>query len=143
MKAAFAIWRHRICPVFDVARQIHLVGMRGERIVDASTVSLTSDDPLQKALLLVALGVDVLVCGAISRQIRHAIEGYGIRVMPFVAGDLEPVISAWLDGTLAEDRFVMPGCRGRQQDDLRRTAPEPERESPVRERRAGVRRLKS
>jgi hypothetical protein len=38
------------------------------------------------------------------------VTAYGIRVIPFVAGDLQEVIRAWLGGTLERDAFAMPGC---------------------------------
>ncbi|MBI9084641.1 MAG: NifB/NifX family molybdenum-iron cluster-binding protein [Desulfobacterales bacterium] len=112
MKVAFATWSHRISPVFDVARQVHIVEVDAGGIVGESMASLDSDISLQKALRLAELGVSVLVCGAISRPVRRAIEGYGIDVMSFVVGDLQEVISAWQAGTLGQDRFIMPGCRG-------------------------------
>lgn len=112
MRAAFATWNHRISPVFDVTRRVHLVAVDAGGIVGESMASLDSDIPLQKALCLVGLGVDTLVCGAISWPVRRAIEGYGIVVWAFVAGDLREVISAWQAGTLDQDRFIMPGCRG-------------------------------
>ena len=112
MKVAFAAWSHRISPVFDVARQVHVVEVDAGCIVGESMASLTGDIPLQKALRLVELGVSALVCGAISWPVRRAIEGYGIGVMPFVVGDLREVILAWQAGTLGQDRFTMPGCHG-------------------------------
>jgi hypothetical protein len=37
---------------------------------------------------------------------------YGVHVIPFVAGDLNEVIQAWLSGGLEDDDFAMPGCCG-------------------------------
>jgi hypothetical protein len=42
MKAAFAYWDHRIAPVFDTARRIHLVEADSGRIV-AETVDWFDD----------------------------------------------------------------------------------------------------
>jgi hypothetical protein len=41
------------------------------------------------------------------------VAAYGIRLIPFVAGDLREVIRAWLGGKLECDAFAMPGCCGR------------------------------
>ncbi|MDY0109840.1 MAG: NifB/NifX family molybdenum-iron cluster-binding protein [Candidatus Krumholzibacteria bacterium] len=114
MKAAFAYWQQRIAPVFDTARQIRLVDTAGGRITGHSELTLTGDLPVQKVLKLVELGVGDLICGAISRPMHELIEAYGIKVFPFVAGELGEVVQAWLDGSLQRDAFAMPGCCGRR-----------------------------
>lgn len=77
------------------------------------------DAPVQSALRLMALGAETLVCGAISRPVLDMFSGYGIRVYPFIAGDLQAVIDAWLRGALEGDLFAMPGCRGRTRGQTR------------------------
>lgn len=113
MKAAFAHWNNRIAPVFDIARRIHVAEAQSGRIVTETEEALADDLPLQKAVRLAELGVGTLVCGAISRPLREMVAAYGIRVVPFVAGDLREVIQAWLGGGLEGGDFAMPGCRGR------------------------------
>ena len=113
MKAAFAYWDNRIAPVFDTARQIHVVEVEAGQVVSEAPETLSEDMSVQKALRLVELGVGVLVCGAISRPMHEMVAAYGIRVVPFVAGDLREVIQAWISGDLECDAFAMPGCCGR------------------------------
>ncbi len=67
MKTAFAYWDKRIAPVFDTARQIHVVEAESGRIVREALETLESDVLVQKALRLSELGISTLVCGAISR----------------------------------------------------------------------------
>jgi len=110
MKAAFAIWNNRIAPVFDVARQIHIVETESGLATREAQESLPEEMPVQKALRLAELGVDTLVCGAISRPMHAMIIACGIRVIPFVAGNLREVIHAWQDGSIENDLFAMPGC---------------------------------
>jgi predicted Fe-Mo cluster-binding NifX family protein len=117
-------WQNRIAPVFDVGGRIVMVedgtGTRGECI-------LPQAQPLQLAENLCAQGVGTLICGAVSRSMQEALAARDIRVIGFVAGDLERVIAAWRNGEL-DDTFAMPGCRaaglgcrGRMQHTLRRT----------------------
>lgn len=113
MKAAFAHWDRRIAPVFDTARRIHVAEIEAGRIVAEREEALADDMPVRKALRLAELGVETLVCGAITRPLQAIVASYGIRVIPFVAGDLGEVIQAWLRGGLEGDDFAMPGCRGR------------------------------
>jgi predicted Fe-Mo cluster-binding NifX family protein len=113
MKTAFAYWDKRIAPVFDTARHIHLVEVDAGRIVTETQEVLADDLPVQKALHLSQLGIETLVCGAISRPLQALVTAYGIQVIPFVAGELGEVIQAWLSGNLTGDLFAMPGCCGR------------------------------
>ena len=113
MKAAFAHWDHRIAPVFDIARRIHVAEAESGRIVAETDEVLADALPLQKVIRLAELGVGTLVCGAISRPLHAMVTAYGIRVVPFVAGELREIIQAWLSGGLENDDFAMPGCCGR------------------------------
>jgi predicted Fe-Mo cluster-binding NifX family protein len=121
MKAAFAYWDNRIAPVFDVARQIHVVEAEAGKDLRETQVVLVNDLPAQKAIRLAELGVGTLICGAISRPLLDMVASYGILVIPFVAGDLREVIQAWLAGALDSDTFAMPGCSGAGRRRLRAT----------------------
>ena len=112
MKTAFAFWENRIAPVFDTARQVYIVEAELRRIVREGQESLAVDLPVQKALRLAELGVGTLICGAISRTLQEMVNGCGIRVVPFVAGDLREVIHAWFSGGFDRGAFIMPGCFG-------------------------------
>lgn len=113
IKAAFTTWENRIAPVFEVARQVHIVETNSGRIVGEAQEALLEDMPVQRALRLAELGVQALVCGAISRPDEALVEAYGIRVIPFVAGELREVIQAWISGELKRDLYSMPGCHRR------------------------------
>jgi predicted Fe-Mo cluster-binding NifX family protein len=114
VRAAFAIWDDHIAPVFDVSRQLKLVDADGGRITAEHLEQVDADlPPLARAERLAALNVDVIVCGAVSRPLHARLAALGITVEPFVAGDVDPVVAAWLAGELPQDRFTMPGCCGR------------------------------
>ena len=113
MKAAFAQWDNRIAPVFDITRQIHTVEVSSGKVVEEIDEFLSDDLPVQKALRLAELGIGTLVCGAISKSLYELIRAYGIQIVPFVAGELNDVIKAWLRGDLNQDTYAMPGCFGR------------------------------
>ncbi len=110
MKTAFAYWDDRIAPVFDIARQIHVVETESGRIIAETKEVMANDMPAKKVFRIVELGISTLVCGAISRPLHAMVMASGIRVISFVAGDLRKVIKAWLDGKLESEKFAMPGC---------------------------------
>jgi len=121
IKTAFAYWDKRIAPVFDTTQLVHVVAHESEQVVWETLESLPENPLVQKALKLVELGIQTLVCGAISRPLHGVVTAYGIRVVPFVAGDLRDVVRAWLDGNPDLDAFAMPGCRGRSRRRFRGT----------------------
>lgn len=113
MITAFPIWNNRIAPVFDVACQLHLLESDCGNVITERQIVLAQGLPALRALELKRLGVDELVCGAISQPMEAAVTIQGILVTPFISGALPEIIQAWLDGTLKNGCFAMPGCCGR------------------------------
>jgi predicted Fe-Mo cluster-binding NifX family protein len=113
MKIAFTVWNDRVAPLFDVARQVHVVESIQGRIVNQFRAPLEGPIPAGKARQLTRMGVQTLVCGAISRSLQYLVIAYGIELIAFINGDLQEVIDAWQRGELRRDAFLMPGCKGR------------------------------
>ncbi len=101
--------------MFDVAEQVVLVELDEADGGDRVTESLGDTGPHARAQRLVELGVDLLVCGAISWPLEALLAAGGIRVISFVCGQVEEVVQALRDGSIKQERFSMPGCcrRGR------------------------------
>jgi predicted Fe-Mo cluster-binding NifX family protein len=110
MKAAFAVWNNRIAPVFDAAKKLCLVEAEAGCILSATYEPLIEELPVSRVLQLVRFNIDTLICGAISRSLYDMINAQGIRVIAFVAGDLQEMIRAWLVGDRDWVIFAMPGC---------------------------------
>ena len=132
MKIAFAHWDNRIAPVFDTVRQIYVVDVESGQIVSETQEALSEDLPVRKILRLVERGIGTLVCGAISRPMYGLVVANGIQVVPFVAGDLNEVIQAWLSGDLEDDIFAMPGYCGQRGRRFRGMYEESQEENAVR-----------
>lgn len=113
MRAAFPTWDGRLAPVFDAAREITIVDVRSGQVVARTEETLPDGLPAQKVMRLSDFGVGTLVCGAISWPLREMATSAGITVFPFVAGELDRAIEAWLAGTVASGHLAMPGCGGR------------------------------
>ncbi|HQE96028.1 MAG TPA: NifB/NifX family molybdenum-iron cluster-binding protein [Candidatus Marinimicrobia bacterium] len=115
MKVAFAIWNNRIAPVFDVAGLLHIVEIEEGKILSSYEEFIPVDPlPVQKLARLNELGIKTLICGAISRPLYDTIESSDIDVIPFIAGELDEVVQAWLSGRPDWHLFAMPGCCGRR-----------------------------
>jgi predicted Fe-Mo cluster-binding NifX family protein len=114
MKIAVAHWQNRISPVFDVSGGIYLIDIEDGKEVKRESRILTIRDPLSRAREVSALGVGVLICGAVSSAYEEALIGAGIKVMGFICGDVDTIVSAFLCGQLSNGCFFMPGCYNNQ-----------------------------
>jgi len=97
--------------VFDVAKTVLMLETGMSDDSRERFVNLPLASPETKIAFLTKQGVDVLVCGAVSRQLREMAEADGIQVYPFVAGEIGDVIGAWRQGRLDQVSYSMPGCR--------------------------------
>ncbi len=114
MKAALATWNERIAPVFDVTVELTVVTSEEGQITNRQRVGIERETPLEKVHSLTGLGINTLICGAISYPLHALIVEQGITVVPFITGDIDSVMQAWLEDRLKDDCFAMPGCRGGQ-----------------------------
>jgi predicted Fe-Mo cluster-binding NifX family protein len=104
MKVAIAHWQGRVSPVFDVADHLILMDVEAGREVGRESLRLVGHGPFQRVKELSELGVNVLLCGAISLTLEKALIAAGIRVIGFLGGEFENVINAFLDGKLDDGR---------------------------------------
>jgi len=114
MKIAIPEYRGRVSPVFDTCQRI-LVFQIANRGVP---IPLGGHDwsylPLPiRANRLRQMGIDVLLCGGISGWLARQIECLGIRLIPWLAGEVHPVLDAFVVGSLPDRRFAMPGSWGK------------------------------
>jgi predicted Fe-Mo cluster-binding NifX family protein len=112
MKIAIPTWQGRISPVLDVARRVLVVELEDAAERARTVEVLDETEPAARVRRLAVLGVDVLICGAISQHLESLLQAEGIRTIPQTCGDVEEVLRAFMDGRLLEPAFLMPGCRG-------------------------------
>ncbi len=113
MKIALSVWQDRISTVFDAADQLLVLETSNGSESRRSTARLTSEDGPARATQLREMGVDALICGAISRPQEASIAAAGITVHPFVRGAVQDVVNAYEKGLLHTAAFALPGCQGR------------------------------
>lgn len=120
MKVAIPHWQGRVSPVFDVAGEALVVELVDGAEASRRVLALTGRDLADRAAALVEAGVEVLICGALSRPMASALAAAGVEVIGQTCGDLEQVLEAYRQGRLQQDRFRMPGCCGRRRRRCRR-----------------------
>ena len=114
MKLGIAIWNGRVSPVFDTSQRLEVLDVEEGQVRSRREEEIGADAPCKRAGRLGDLGVATLICGAVSRSLVELLAARGIRVLPFVCGETEEVLSAFLAGRLPDPRLAMPGCCGRR-----------------------------
>jgi len=111
MKIAVSVWEGRVSPVFDTASRLLVLDAEETGETSRFEVFLDEQTCSRKCSRIQVLGVEILICGAISRYFQGVLTASGIRVIPWVCGVVSEVVSAYMDGTLSHSRYLMPGCR--------------------------------
>ena len=114
MRVAIPTWIDRVSPVFDVARRLVVVTLGGDRQVKREEAAIEAADLAVRVARVTQLGVDVLICGAISMPLEAMLASAGIRVIPHKCGRVEDIVVAFASGQLTDETFLMPGCCGRR-----------------------------
>ena len=114
MKIALATFNGRISPVFDTAQKLVLVDVDGANELSRGEHAISAKSFTHRTAHINELGVEILLCGAISRPLAMMIAAQGIEVIPFISGEVDEVLGAYLQGKLADPKFIMPGCCGRR-----------------------------
>ena len=92
MKLGISISAGRISPVFDVGRQLVVVDVDSGRETGRLAVPLDETRPVARARQVAALGVEVLICGAVSRPFEVLLRREGIEVVKQRCGAVEEVL---------------------------------------------------
>jgi predicted Fe-Mo cluster-binding NifX family protein len=110
MKVVLTVWESRISPVADSARQLLVVDVENRTVRGRHTECINAESVFYRARRLSDLEVEIFICGAISDFFASLLEGYGIRLIPFICGEADEVLDAYLEDSLRSPRFVMTGC---------------------------------
>jgi predicted Fe-Mo cluster-binding NifX family protein len=119
MKIAIPISRNRISPVFDSARTMLMVELNDGREGSRHEIKIQDGSPLDRVNRLIDNNVEVLLCGAVSRSVCEMLESVDIRVIPFLTGNAETLLEAFIQNRISDPQFLMPGRGGRRRRRIR------------------------
>lgn len=107
------VWGERVSPVLDVSSRALLLTVQDGQAGERTELDLPEGGGAKLAALS-SRGVQTLLCGAVSRSVAEQAAACGLRLVPFLAGEVELVVAAYLAGELPNPALSMPGCHGRQ-----------------------------
>jgi len=109
MKVGITVWGNRISPVFDSAQTLLIADIDQEKVVGQQLEMFQPGAFGRFVDMLAELDVEVLICGALSRGPAALLDAAGVRVISFMTGEVETILSLYAKGMDLAD-FTMPGC---------------------------------
>ncbi len=109
MLVAVPEFRGRVSPTFDFCHRVALWRLDDRGIHCAGHRKCGDLGPGERASRLQALGVEVLLCGGIGRDLEEDLRSRGITVASGLAGEVAVVLAAYRCQALNEPRFRLPG----------------------------------
>ena len=109
MKVAVTVWENTVSTVCDFSSRLLVFDVRGDEVLNRSFIPFENGILPEMVNQLEELGVEVLLCGAISRPLERMLHASGLQVIPCLRGAIEEVIGAYLAGGLSDARFILPG----------------------------------
>jgi len=109
MKVAVTVWEDTVSTVCDFSSHLLVFDVMGDEVKNRSFMPFETRILPERVNQLGALGVEVLLCGAISRPLERMIRASGVTVIPCLRGSIEDIIMAYLNGGLSDARFILPG----------------------------------
>ena len=119
MKIGISVWNEWVSPVFDAANRLIVIEVHDNKETNRSEELMPQGGFPQRTKRVAELGIEVLICNAISSSCARMLSLAGAKVIPWRSGPVEEIIQAYLGGTLGHPRFLIPGCP-RDQSDGRR-----------------------
>lgn len=114
MKIAIPEHQGRVSPVMDTSLRLLVFEVGEDREPECHAHDWSSVPPAARAAWLRERRVDAVVCGGISAWLAAQVQAQGIQLIPWVAGEVGQVLTAYAVGRLPDTDLAMPGCRGRR-----------------------------
>jgi predicted Fe-Mo cluster-binding NifX family protein len=109
MKIAIPVWENKVSPVLDTASRLMVVEFNENGPKSRFEIYMDERDLSRRCMRIHDLCVDTLICGAVTRHFSELLKASGINLIQGISGQPEAVLDAYLDGTLAHSKYLMPG----------------------------------
>jgi predicted Fe-Mo cluster-binding NifX family protein len=115
MRIAIPVWNGRISPLLDTAHRYWIVETKETPESATSRSEFFIEDECylhRRCRRLRRLGVQVVICGAVSRRFSTLIQAAGIELIEGISGTVDEVLAAYLENRLTDKAYRLPGRQG-------------------------------
>jgi len=116
-KIAIPRFGENVAPCFGFSATVSIFNVSEGAVIGQSDFVLQSQRELDRVRLLRDQEVDTLICGGLQDRFQDIIQANGIRVISWVAGNVEDLLEAFLCGHLHE-RSRLPAGLDRSDSEL-------------------------
>ena len=106
MKVGISVWEDRISPVLDGSNRLLVIDIEDGEAAGRREVELDEAFLPFKARKIAGLGLDVLICGAVSRPLAAMLTNSGISIVGWANGSVDDVLRAFLNKELETTDFA-------------------------------------
>ena len=110
-----SVYQNRVASLFESSENFLMIKPLDYDINQAKFINVSNNALYTLIRLNKNENINTLICGAMRGCVRHQIEAQNIKVIPWITGDIQNVVQAFLNDNLFSSSFLMPGCRGRHQ----------------------------
>lgn len=90
-----------IAPRFDCAAEFLIIELEGEEIVKRQVLPFLEQNPLRRALLMIQVPVDTIICSRIDNFSSRLLKDHRIKIISDQHGPIEEVLASWLPRLVA------------------------------------------
>jgi predicted Fe-Mo cluster-binding NifX family protein len=108
-RIAIPVFMDRVSPVLDTCTQIILVDVERNHEICRTQIGVTGTTLFERASFFKMIGVQTIICSAISDSLHRILRDANIEVVCGVAGVAEEIIKACISDSLHQNKFQMPG----------------------------------
>lgn len=91
---------------------MQLITIENGSIMGRETIKLITHSSLEKINMLIGLHPDVIICDGVSELSYDKLISHGIKVFPWVHGEVDTIIKKYIEGKLKQSNIQdQPGTK--------------------------------
>ena len=113
MKIAISEYENHVATAFDFANNVIVCTCEDGKTVKKEHLILDDQFIPSRSMKLKNVGIDILICGAISNPSAFMLQHQGIEVISGITGNVDVVIREFLRGNINSPQYWLPGFAGK------------------------------
>ena len=111
---ALPVFQERVSPLMDVSDRYIIYETENGEIKQRVIITISTESGPQRIEKLKDIGVNTIICGAVSGHVAHKVGEKGMRLVSMIYGPIDEVIERYLNNTLTTFIPGPAGCTGRK-----------------------------